>query len=215
MYIIVAGAGDMNMSTCVRVAVNINNVRSAWAPRNGAKEHLTSLDMCFWYNRITIFGRLCGQLPDTAKWLPFWQATAKSLQMHYVSGWSPFMVMVLDVLGYYTCPRTIQIDAPSQSLAVLMRSWQCTCTYSLLWTSTYSLLWTSTVPILIVVNKHLPADLIVVNKHSASNCCEQAPAGWSSSDWPWIGTCTCTCTMQCKQTMTTHSDQTSDSCHGL
>ena len=52
-------------------------------------------------------------IPDTTKWLPFTQAMAKSLQMHYISGWSPFMVMVLDVLGVNRCRHTmLMICAP-------------------------------------------------------------------------------------------------------
>ena len=38
----------------------------------------STLDYPFWYNCITIFGGLRGQLPDTAKWLPFTQATSQS-----------------------------------------------------------------------------------------------------------------------------------------
>ena len=60
----------------------------------------------FWYNSITIFGRLAGSSQIPISGCLFAQASAlgtshtKSLQMHYVSGWSPFMVMVLEVLGF-------------------------------------------------------------------------------------------------------------------
>ena len=64
----------------------------------GASGHVLSP---FWYNRYHIWETL-RVAPDTAKWLPFTQAKAKSLQIYYVSGWSPFMVKVLDVLGSTT-----------------------------------------------------------------------------------------------------------------
>ena len=100
--------------------------------REGASNHVLNP---FWYNHITIFERLCRQRPDTAKWLPIRTSHTKSLQMHYVSGWSPFMVMngaagvtVQHMSPYNTC----ELDAPSPRFSGLMRSW--------LWLETASLL---------------------------------------------------------------------------
>ena len=76
----------------------------------------------FWYNQITIFGRLCGQLPDTAKWLPIRTSHTKfALRIRLVSiyGNGAGGVRVQHMSPYSTC----ELDAPSPSFAGLMRSW--------------------------------------------------------------------------------------------
>ena len=82
----------------------------------------------FWYNRITIFGRLCGQLPDTAKWLPSayshkpHQILTNALRIRLVSiyGNGAGGVRVQHMSPYNTC----ELDAPSPHFAGLMHSCQ-------------------------------------------------------------------------------------------
>ena len=73
---------------------------------------------------ITIFGRFCGQLPDTAKWLAIhtshtlnpYKYTTYPVGLHlYGAG----LVRVHHMSPYHTC----ELDAPSPRFMGLMRSW--------------------------------------------------------------------------------------------
>ena len=65
---------------------------------------------------LPYLGDFAGSSRTPAKWLHIRTSHTKSLQMHYVSSWSPFMVMVLEVLGFNACSRIIHV-----SLSTLLR----------------------------------------------------------------------------------------------
>ena len=75
----------------------------------------------FWYNRITIFGRLCGQLPDTTKWLLIHTSHTKfalRIQLVSIYGNGAGGVRVQHMSPYNTC----ELDAPSPRYVGLMHA---------------------------------------------------------------------------------------------
>ena len=68
---------------------------------------------------ITIFGRLCGQLPGTAKWLLFTQENTLRIQLVSSYGNGAGLVRVHHMSPYNTC----ELGAPSPRFVGLMHSW--------------------------------------------------------------------------------------------